>query len=420
MSPNMTSKDAADVVIIGAGQAGGTAASTLRMFGFEGPIMLVGEEADPPYQRPPLSKAYLKGEMDRERLYIKPAEYYAEHDIVLKLGEAAQAIDTDAKTVTLVSGGTISYGKLIIATGSRARMVPVLGADLEGVQVLRTLADVDLLKPRVEEGKSLVVIGAGYIGLEAAAAARQLGLEVTVLEAADRVLGRVTSPEISKFYQNEHAAQGVDVRLNARMSEFVGGDGKLTGVKMDDGSVIPADIALVGIGILPNQEIASDAGIVCENGIKTDENACTSDKDVYAIGDCAGRPLAHYGRDGRLESVHNALEQAKLAVAAIVGKPQPKLEAPWFWSDQYDLKLQTAGLLTGYMQAVVRGDTEARKFAVWYLDENGVFLAVDAINSPPDFLCGKKLVGQGAKLDASVLRDPDTDIKQLTKDALAG
>ena len=406
------------IVVIGAGQAGGSACVALRQFGYEGDITLVGDEAAPPYQRPPLSKAYFKGEMTEDRLYVKPLAWYEEKSVTLKLGESVSAIDRTAKQVTLSSGETLPYDKIIIATGSRPRLLPVEGSDLDGVLTLRTLACVQDLQPRSGKGKRMVVIGAGYIGLEAAAVARHLGLEVTVLEAMERVLGRVTSPIISEFYQKEHRAQGVDVRLEARMDKFVGENGKLTGVALADGEIIPADIALVGIGILPNQEIASEAGIECGNGILTDADARTSDPDIYAIGDCAGRPLIHYGRDGRLESVHNALEQARRPAASICGKPRPKEDAPWFWSDQYDLKLQTAGLLTDYDQCVVRGDPDARKFAVYYL-KDGVFLAVDAVNSAPEFLTGKKMVGTGAKPDPVKLADPSISIKDIVAEALA-
>ena len=405
------------VLIIGAGQAGGAACIALRQFGHEGPITLIGEEAAPPYQRPPLSKAYFKGEMAQERLFIKPLNYYEDNQISLKLGLQATSVDRTSKSVSLDNGEKASYDKLIFATGSRPRLLPVEGAELSGVQVLRTLADVDALRPLAQPGKKLIVVGAGYIGLEAAAVAQSLGLEVTVLEAMDRVLARVTSPIISEFYQNQHRARGVDVRLNARMKGFIGEGGKLTGVKMENGEVLSADIVLVGIGIIPNQELAAAAGIDCQDGIVTNEDAQTSDPDLFAIGDCARRPIPAYAREGRLESVHNALEQAKLAAAAICGKPRPKLDAPWFWSDQYELKLQTAGLLTGYDQAVIRGDVEANKFAVWYLRE-GVFLAVDAVNSPPDFLMGKKLVGANAKPNAEKLADPQMNLKDLVAEAL--
>lgn len=406
------------VVIVGAGHAGGNAAALLRQYGFEGRVVLVGDEPVPPYHRPPLSKAYLKGEADLERLWLKPRQFYDDQRIELKLGASAQALDCASHTLALSNGTTLHYSKLILATGSTPRALTLPGHDLAGIVALRSLADADVLRERVKPGERLVVIGAGYIGLEAAAAARQLGHEVTVLEAAPRVLGRVTGETVSTFYENLHRAQGVDLRLNAKIEAFVGEHSKLTGVQLAGGEIVPATLALVGIGITPNVALAQEAGIACVNGIQVDEDARTSDPDVFAIGDCASRPLAHYSRTGRLESVHNAVEQAKLAASAIVGKPRPACDAPWFWSDQYDLKLQTVGLHEGYDETVVRGDPAARRFAVYYL-KNGALLAVDAVSSMPDFLCGKKLVGSGKPLDVAALRDPGTDLGKFAAAMLA-
>jgi NADPH-dependent 2,4-dienoyl-CoA reductase/sulfur reductase-like enzyme len=406
------------VVIVGAGHAGGNAAALLRQYGFEGRVVLVGAEPVPPYHRPPLSKAYLKGEADVERLWLKPRAFYDDNRIELALGAAAQTLDRAGKTLTLADGSQIGWDKLILATGSVPRALAIPGHDLHGVVALRSLADADVLRQRVQPGEQLVVIGAGYIGLEAAAAARQLGHKVTVLEAAPRVLGRVTGEVVSAFYANEHRAQGVDLRLDARIEALVGEGGKLTGVKLASGEIVPATLALVGIGIAPNVTLAQQAGLVCENGVRVDDDARSSDPDIYAIGDCASRPLAHYGRTGRLESVHNAVEQAKLAAASIVGKPRPACDAPWFWSDQYDLKLQTVGLIEGHDETVVRGDPAARRFAVYYLKAR-TLLAVDAVNSMPDFLCGKKLVGSGKTLDVEALRDPAGDPAKIAAAALA-
>lgn len=411
-------QEGSTVVIVGAGHAGGNAAALLRQYGFEGRVVLVGEEPVPPYHRPPLSKAYLKGEADVERLWLKPRAFYDDQRIELKLGTAAQSLDPAAHTLTLADGSELHYDKLILAMGSMPRALAVPGHDLEGVVALRSLADADVLRERVKPGGQLVVVGAGYIGLEAAAAARQLGHAVTVLEAAPRVLGRVTGETVSTFYANEHRAQGVDLRLNAKIEALVGEGGKLTGVRLAGGEIVPATLALIGIGIVPNEALARDAGIACANGIQVDDDARTSDQDVFAIGDCAHRPLSHYGRAGRLESVHNAVEQAKLAAAAIVGKPRPACDAPWFWSDQYDLKLQTVGLCEGYDETIVRGDPAARRFAVYYLKDREL-LAVDAVSSMPDFLCGKKLVGTGRKLDLDALRDPATEIGKFAAATLA-
>ncbi len=399
------------VVIIGAGQAGGQTAYSLRQGGFAGEITIVGDESAPPYQRPPLSKAYFKGEMDAERLFLKPLDYYAEHRIDLITGEAATAIDLAAKQVSLAGGRVLGWDKLVIATGARPRKLSLPGSDLENITELRTLADVDQLKKLATPGARMVVIGAGYIGLEAAAVGVQLGLKVTVLEAMQQVLSRVAGPEIGAFYTRIHREAGTDVRLGARIDGFEG-VGSVTGVRLADGEVLPADLVLVGVGVLPNMEIALEAGLVCGNGIVVDEAMGTSHPDVFAVGDIAWRPLVHYGREGRLESVHNAIEGGKLAAAAILGTPPPPVEAPWFWSDQFDLKLQTAGLWTGADQRVVRGDPSSRAFAVFYLKE-GRLIAVDAVNSAPEFIVGKKLVAAKAKVAPAELADKSISMKDI-------
>ncbi|MEM6625851.1 MAG: FAD-dependent oxidoreductase [Pseudomonadota bacterium] len=413
----MSLQDIKTVAILGAGQAGGQAAVSLRQYGFEGRIVLVGDEAAPPYQRPPLSKAYMKGELPEERLYLRPLDYYESQSIEMKLDIEAKAIDRSARKIALSDGTSLDYDALIVALGSRPRKLPSPGADLPQVFDLRTLSDVDKIKPLMTEGAKLVVVGAGYIGLEAAAVARTLGLEVTVLEAAPRVLARVTGEDISNFYQDAHRGEGVDIRLNAKLESFEGDD-KLTGVKLAGGEVLAADIALVGVGIVPNEEIAADAGLACDNGIIVDRDARTNDPRVFAAGDCARRPLVHYGRDMRLESVHNAIEQGKLAAAAICGKDRPAEEAPWFWSDQYDLKLQTVGLMQGADETVIRGDPATRKFAVFYL-KDGRLIAVDAVNSPPEFLGSKKLVARNVSLAPEELRDTSISIKEIATKALA-
>ena len=399
------------VVIIGAGQAGGQTAYSLRQGGFAGDITLIGDEPAPPYQRPPLSKAYFKGEMDAERLFLKPLDYYAEHRIELVTGEAATAIDLAAKQVSLAGGRMLSWDKLVIATGARPRKLTLPGADLNGVTELRTLADVDRLKKLAKPGARLVVIGAGYIGLEAAAVGVQLGLKVTVLEAMQQVLSRVAGPEIGAFYTRVHRDAGTNIRLGARIAGFEG-IGSVTGVRLGEGEILPADLVLVGVGVLPNIEIAQAAGLVCGNGIVVDEAMRTSHPDVFAVGDIAWRPLVHYGREGRLESVHNAIEGGKLAAAAILGANPPPLEAPWFWSDQFDLKLQTAGLWTGADERVMRGDPADRAFAVFYLKE-GRLIAVDAVNAAPEFIVGKKLVAAKAKVAPGELADKSISMKDI-------
>ncbi|MFN7178017.1 NAD(P)/FAD-dependent oxidoreductase [Hyphomonas sp.] len=414
----MASGEVRRIVIAGAGQAAAQALQSLRQGGFDGSLTLVGEETALPYQRPPLSKAYMKGEFEEERLYFKPAAWYEDQKVEVLLGTRATRIDRAAKTLHLGHGATLPYDALIIATGSRPRPLPCKGADLQGVHDLRTLADVERIRPQMVEGRNMVIIGAGYIGLEAAAVARQMGLNVTVLEMAPRVLARVTSPVLSEFYTAEHRRQGVTILTSTQLSHLEGKDGVVTGAVLADGMVLPADIVLSGIGILPNDELAKDSGIACSNGILVDRDARTSDPAIFAAGDCASRPLVHYGRDGRLESVHNAIEQGKLAAAAILGLPRPAEDCPWFWSDQYDLKLQIAGLSQGYDTHVIRGDPAARKFAVFYL-RNETLIAVDAVNSPPEFLASKKLIMSGAKLAPGKLGDTSTPMKDIAAEAAA-
>jgi 3-phenylpropionate/trans-cinnamate dioxygenase ferredoxin reductase component len=414
----MSLEKAQSIVIVGAGQAAAQALQSLRQGGYAGALTLVGDEPALPYQRPPLSKAYMKGEFDEERLYFKPAAWYEDQKVETLLGTHATGLDRARREVRLGHGGHISYDYLILATGSRPRPLTVPGADLEGVHDLRTLADVERLRPAMVEGRRIVIIGAGYIGLEAAAVARQMKLEVTVVEMAPRVLARVTSPVLSEFYASEHRRQGVTILTGAQTASLEGVNGKVAAVVLADGTRLPADIVLSGIGILPNDELARDAGIACSNGILVDRDARTSDPKVFAAGDCASRPLVHFGRSGRLESVHNAIEQGKLAAAAILGLPRPAEDCPWFWSDQYDLKLQIAGLGQGYDTHVIRGDPESRKFAVFYL-KNGTLIAVDAVNSPPEFLASKKLIMSGAKLAPDVLRDTSTPMKDIAAQAAA-
>ncbi len=399
------------IVIVGAGQAAAQACASLRQFGYAGALTLIGDEPALPYQRPPLSKAYMKGDLAEERLYFKPQDWYDSQSIDVMRNTRVTAIDRAARTVTTDSGKSLDYDALIISTGSRPRALPVPGAELGNVFDLRDLKDVEAIRPHMQAGRRLVIVGAGYIGLEAAAVARQLGLEVTVLEMADRVLARVTSPVMSKFFEDEHRRQGVDIRTGAQLAELRGAQTVQSAV-LADGTDIPADIVLVGIGILPNQELAAEAGIACKNGIIVDRDARTNDPRVFAAGDCAHRPLVHYGRDGRLESVHNAIEQGKLAAAAIMGKPRPVEDCPWFWSDQYDLKLQIAGLSEGYDQIVVRGNPDDRKFAAFYL-RNGKLIAVDAINSAPEFIVAKKLIMSGASLAPETLGDTSISMKEI-------
>lgn len=408
----MELSDASQIVLIGGGQAAAQAVQSLRQGGYSGKLVIVGDEPALPYQRPPLSKAYMKGEFAEERLFFKPAAWYEDNNVELILSTRAVKIDRSAQIVELEHGATLAYDALILCTGSRPRALPVKGAELANVFDLRGLSDVDRIQPNMVAGRRLVIIGAGYIGLEAAAVACQMGLEVTVLEMAERVLARVTSPVMSTFYEKEHRAQGVTILTDVRLDHLDGKDGHVTAAVLADGTSIPADMVLVGIGILPNIELAKTAGLTIDNGIATDRDARTSDPRIFAAGDCASRPLVHYGRNGRLESVHNAIEQGKLAAAGILGQSRPSEDCPWFWSDQYDLKLQIAGLNQGYDELVLRGDPDDRKFAVFYL-RNGTLIAVDAVNSPPEFLASKKLIMTGAKLAPDVLKDTSISMKDI-------
>ena len=384
----------------------------LRQWAFAGDITLIGDEPFPPYQRPPLSKAYMKGELAEERLFFKHASWYEDQRVELVLATEATAIDRGAKRIEIEHGGHIDYDALIIATGSRARKLALPGADLDNVFELRTLSDVERIKPTLLDDNNIIIVGAGYIGLEAASAAQQMGMNVTVLEYASRVLERVTSPLISEFFEHEHRSHGVDVRTDARLERLVAKDGRLAAAELAGGTLLPTDVALVGIGIVPNDELASDAGIDCDDGILVDRDARTSDPSIYAAGDCTRRPLVHYDRVERLESVHNAIEQGKLAAAHILGRPRPVEDCPWFWSDQYDLKLQIAGLSAGYDELVLRGEPGSRKFAAFYLN-NGKLLSTDAINSPAEFIASKKLIISRADVDARVLADASVAMKDI-------
>lgn len=412
----MDLRTAQNILVIGGGQAAAQAIASLRGWGFAGNIRLIADEDALPYQRPPLSKAYLKGEMAEERLYFKPADWYEAQNIEVSLGLRAKSLDRGARTVSLSDGTSAPYDALILATGSRPRPLPLQGVGLNGVHELRDLRDVDGLKPEVATGKNMVIIGAGYIGLEAAAVARQLGANVTVLEMADRVLARVTSPVMSAFYTQLHQTNGVNIRTEARTEEIIGENGHVSCVRLSDGTQLDADIVLVGIGILPNQELAAEAGLACDGGILVDEDARTNDPRIFAAGDCAVRPLVHYGRTGRLESVHNAIEQGKLAAAAILGRERPKLDVPWFWSDQYEVKLQIAGLSQGYDKHIVRGDPESGRFAVFYF-RAGRLIAVDAVNAAPEFIVTKKLIISGQTLAPEQLQDTSVSMKDLAAQA---
>jgi 3-phenylpropionate/trans-cinnamate dioxygenase ferredoxin reductase subunit len=407
------------VVIIGAGQAGAQVAFSLRQGGWQGRLLLLGAEAEPPYQRPPLSKAYLKGEADLDRLAFKPRVAYAEQDIDLVTDTTVTRVDRGRRMVHTADGGDFAYSRLVLATGARARRPALPGASLPGVHVVRTRADVDGLKPHLGPGRRLVLVGAGYIGLETAAAARSLGTEVTVVELAPRVLARVTGPEVAAFFVGLHASHGVQVLTGAALAS-VEGEGAVTGVRLADGRGLAADAVVFGIGIDAEDGLARQLGLGvargASGGIRVDRSGRTNDPAIYACGDCTVRPLVHSGRFGRLESVHNALEQAKAVAASILGQPRPIEDTPWFWSDQYDVKLQIAGVFEPTDTRVVRGDPETGRFAVFYL-RGGALAAVDAINSPAEFLASKPLIARAARIARSRLEDTSTPFKQIAQAA---
>ena len=399
------------LVIVGGGQAAAQAVQSLRQQSFPGQITLLSDEPYPPYQRPPLSKKYFAGELSRERLLLRPAAFYAEKGVTLEQNARVEELDAAARRLRLRDGRTLGYDRLLLATGSRVRALDVPGATLPGVHYVRTIADVDGITASLRENARVLLVGAGYIGLEIAAVARQRGFEVTVLEAADRVMARAVSVEVSRFYEARHRDAGVVIHTGAAV-QALRGTTQVTAVETADGRSFPCDLVIVGIGIVPNVELAAAAGLPCSNGIVVDEFARTADPHIFAAGDCTNHPLPLLERRVRLESVPNAIHQAKVAAATLLGAPVAYSEVPWFWSDQYDLKLQIAGLSTGFDDVVLRGDPAMRSFAAFYL-RGGQVLAVDAINSPKEFIAGKKLVANRARIAPDVLRDASVDLTPL-------
>jgi 3-phenylpropionate/trans-cinnamate dioxygenase ferredoxin reductase subunit len=400
-----------DVLIVGAGHGGAQAAIALRQQKFEGSIAILGDEPELPYERPPLSKDYLAGAKEFERLLIRPAAYWEERDVAMLRGRVA-SVDANAHQVTLADGQTLGYGALIWAAGGSARRLSCAGGDFARVHTIRCRADVERMKAELPQVERTVVIGGGYIGLEAAAVLSKLGKKVVLLEALDRVLARVAGEPLSRFYEAEHRAHGVDLRTGVMVDSILGEDGNASGVRLADGTVISADMVIVGIGIVPDVEPLAAAGARVSNGVEVDEYCRTSLPDIYAVGDCA----AHHNRFARgallrLESVQNANDQATTAAKTIVGEPVPYEAVPWFWSDQYDLKLQTVGLSLGYDDVIVRGDPAARSFSIVYLRE-GQVIALDCVNLPRDYVQGRKLVVEGISPDRTALADPAKPLKE--------
>lgn len=398
------------IVIVGAGQAGAALAAKLRTLGHAGPITMIGEEPVPPYQRPPLSKGYLLGEMDLDRLYLRAPAFWAEQNVELRLGARVTAIDRKARQVS-VDGQTLSYDQLALTTGSRPRMLPAaIGGSLGNVFTVRTLADIDRMAPLMRKGANVAIVGGGYIGLEAAAVAAKLGLKVTVIEAAPRILQRVAAPETSAYFRKLHADHGVTILEGLGLERLLG-ETTVTGARLADGREIAADLAIVGIGILPNAELAETAGLAIDNGIATDAQGRTSDPHIWAAGDCASFP--HAGGRIRLESVGNAIDQAECVAENLLGAGKDYLARPWFWSDQYDTKLQIAGLNSGYDRIVTRPG-EGAAISFWYYRGDRL-LALDAMNDSRAYMVGKRLIEGGRSPDPALIADPATDLKALLR-----
>ncbi len=400
------------VVIIGAGHAGGAAAAFLRQFGFEGQVRVIGEEPVAPYQRPPLSKAWLKGDCDAEALLIKPLPFYAGNGIDLRLNTTAVSLDPRTRSIALSDGSSLAYDHVILATGARARKLNAPGSDLRGLIYLRAIADAEHLKSRLTAGVRLAVIGGGYIGLEAAASARALGADVVVIEAMGRILSRVGSQTLSCFFRDHHREKGVRFELGVGVVGFRGENGQLSAVELNDGRLLACDVALVGIGAIPNDTLARAAGLACDDGVMVDSSARTSDPGIFAIGDVSRRPALFGGRPVRLESVANALEQARQVASVLAGRPVPPPEVTWNWSDQYDLKLQIAGLSADADDTLVRGDPAGGSFAVFHLKGERI-RAVEAVNAPGEFMAARRLIASQTPVQRRQLIDTNVSMKDI-------
>ena len=390
------------IVAIGASHASVQLATSLRQAGYSGDIVIVGAEPHLPYNRPPLSKTLLTQQISFDKTLLRQQSFYGKHNIQLKLGARVKSISRECSQVTLDSGETISYSKLVIATGADPILLNLPGEQLEGIGYLRNYDDTQSLMPYIKEGKSAVVVGGGYIGLETAAALRKAGMVVTVLEGMERVLQRVTSPEISAFYTKAHVKRGVNIVTNAQAIEFVGRH-SVEAVQCSNGESYPADMVIIGVGVRPNTALATDAGLNVDNGINIDEFGRTDDPDIFAIGDCTNFPCHFTNTRIRLESVPNAIEQAKSAAAYICGKELPYQALPWFWSDQYDLKLQIVGINTGFDDIVILGNMEDEQVSAWYFAGDRL-LAVDAINSTKDFIKAKQVLSEGQSISKQALK----------------
>jgi len=400
-----------DVVIIGSGHAGGQCANSLVNSDFQGSITIVGEENHPPYQRPPLSKGYLSGDSGLDRVYLKKNEFYEKNNIDLKLDTTVKSIDPDNKTIALKDSKELSYKQLIIATGSRVRKLDVEGSSLKNIGYLRNIEDVKNLRASLKKEANIVIIGAGYIGLEVAAVATQLGAKVTIIEMADRVMNRTVDPLVSSYYHKLHQDYGVKIILNTSLEAFEGKE-EIEYVKCSNGEKLIADAAIIGAGIIPNTELAEEANINCEDGILVNEFCETSAQNIYACGDCTNHPNKLLSKRLRLESVHNALEQAKTTANSIIGNKLPYNQIPWFWSDQYDHKLQIVGLSGEHDEVVIRGSTEEKIFTLFYLKENQI-IACNSINNPKEFLICKKLVANKVKISSDKLIDQELNLSEL-------
>ncbi len=402
----------AGTLIIGAGQGGFEVAASLRAEGYQEPIAIVGEEPHLPYQRPPLSKGFVLDTQGMDDVELRPSAFYRDHTVQVLIGERGVAIDRPGRRVRVASGASIAYDLLVLAVGARNRQLQVDGATLDGVRYLRTLDDSIEIKRRIHGAEAVVVVGGGFIGLELAAVTCALGKTVTVLEAQPRLMPRVVAPAIAEFYERLHTARGVRIVCGAAVCEIKGDAGKARAVRLSNGASYPADLVLVGIGVVPNIDLAGDAGLPVGNGVAVDEYLQTADPSIYAIGDCAESPNPFAGGRVRLESVQNAVDQARSVAAAIVGRRAPYAALPWFWTDQYDVRLQMAGLSQGYDLSVTRGDPDSQKFSVFYFKHDRL-IAVDSVNRPADHILARRLLSAHTPLTPDQAADQSVDLKKL-------